>query len=276
MIIYIIFRKIIDPNIIRLLQTSALRWFLLSQLLGFSASPQAIELDSMSNSDLVFAKVVVEGLGNPATASYTSLLRGLAAFDANKQLAPNARLTFNVIELKKAETPLALRLEMQDRVVGIPLDSAGDFVLPKDLTVSAGDGELVANRREGEVVIGPRIHSPGFSQTSQRLGDIRLWCEVAWAIEQDPASIKVRAFSLFIGGVCKSPRVKIFQKYYGGILDRVELSQNEKIVKIPVSQERNAFSLPLHDRRWSDDATVTLIYKDNSESLSRPVDLIEK
>lgn len=251
-------------------------WFLVSLSFCSYIRAQAIEAASVVIPDQVFAPVVIQGLGNPATASYANLLRGLAAFDANRQLAPNAKLTFSVIELKKAELPLALRLETQDKVVDISLNSDGDFVLPSDVTAGTCDGELVANRREGEIVIGPRILSPGFTQATQRLGDIRLWCEVAWAIEQDPASIKVRTFSLLMGGICKSSRVKIFQRHYGGILDSVELSQNERRIAIPVSREKNAFSLPLHDRSWGDDAAVTLIYKISLDSRSIPVDLIGK
>lgn len=124
-----------------------------------------------------FAPVMVQGMGNPAVTSYANLLRGVQAFHDNHSLAPTATLRFRAIDLSPADGPLKLRLETEDKVIPIEVDSDGFFVLPESTAVGATDGELVANRRAGSARVGPVVRSKGFDDARFRLGDEQKWLD---------------------------------------------------------------------------------------------------
>ena len=63
----------------------------------------AQEVQTDSHSTEIFTPVLVQRLGNPATASYAKLLRGAKAFVANQALAPLAPVRFRIVDLSKSE-----------------------------------------------------------------------------------------------------------------------------------------------------------------------------
>ncbi len=124
-----------------------------------------------------FAPVMVQGMGIPAVTRYANLLRGVQAFHDNQSLAPTATLRFRATDLSPADGPLKLRLETEDKVIPIEVDSDGFFVLPESTAVGATDGELVANRRAGSARVGPVVRSKGFDDARFRLGDEQKWLD---------------------------------------------------------------------------------------------------
>lgn len=208
-----------------------------------------------------FSPVFVQGVGDPATAKYANLLRGVAAFKANRQMGPEAVLTFRVHDRTESSAPLTLRLETDHSVVQIDVNAEGVFTLPSADDVGATEGELVANRHSGDLTIFPRIRSPGFSDEYRRLGDHRLWCEVTSAIDEDDVSPLLRLKILLNGGWCKSSRLRLFQTHPGkAALTGVELSEGGRTIAGIVRAGRNSFNLPVHDLSWSNDATFRLTF----------------
>ncbi len=194
----------------------------------------------------VFAPVLVQGLGNPATASYAKLLRGAKAFADNHALAPLAPLRFRVVDVKKSDVPTKLRLEAGDTIIPITLDDQGLFELPAVDVVGSADGELVTNRKAGEVMVGPYIASPGTTRESQRLGDLRLWCEVSWAIEGDDAPMMVKMLNSVTSGTCKSAKIRIFLiQHTGGKQPQQKSWRVFERSPLLFGRSREHYSLPL-------------------------------
>lgn len=235
---------------------------------------QTVDSNVSSNRSTVmqeFSPVLVQALGNPATASFASLLRGVAAFNANKQLAPEAPLVFQAFDRSQLGIPLSLRIETEDKIIPIEVNKEGLFTLPSADDVGVTDGELVANRRSGNLIIRPKIQSPGFGNEYRRLGDHRLWCEVVAAIDEDNASLPLRLKVLLHGGMCKSSRIRMFQMYRGEeTLARVELGQGDRKIAGIIKVEENSFYLPMHDLSWSNDATFRLTFEPAQQAFQTP------
>jgi hypothetical protein len=208
-----------------------------------------------------FSPVLVQGLGNPATVSYANLLKGVAAFDGNRQLAPQAPLLFRVHDRTTSSTPLTLRLEVGDKIVPIEVTTEGLFSLPSASEVGATDGELVANRRAGSLTLGVHIQSPGFGNEYRRLGDHRLWCEVFTVIDDDDASPLLRLKVLLNGGWCKSSRLRLFQHQpWKATVTGVEMSEGDRRIAGLIHAGKNSFYVPVHDLTWSNEATFRLTF----------------
>lgn len=205
-----------------------------------------------------FSPVLVQGLGNPATTSYASLLRGVKAFHDNHAMAPTADLKFRVTELVSSSVPLKLRIETEDRVIPIEVDDEGFFVLPDPVSVGAMDGDLVANRHSGTAHVGPAIRSAGFNNERFRFGDVRLWCEVVSAIKRDEIPLPVRMMVALKGPICKNSRIKIFRVELKHAVLGGNLSEGTMQVNLQVDASNNKVYFPLHDTTWSNEAIVQL------------------
>ena len=77
---------------------------------------------------VAFSSVTVQGLGNPATASYAKLLRGVDAFVAHQALAPKATLMFRAFDRAPHRAPLVLRLETEARIIPIKHASIAQII----------------------------------------------------------------------------------------------------------------------------------------------------
>jgi len=197
-------------------------------------------------------------MGNPATISYANLLRGVQAFNDNRPMAPTANLRFRATDLASSSTPLTLRLETEDKVIPIEVDGEGFFLLPDPDTVGATNGELVANRHAGTVHIGPVVRSAGFDEKRFRLGDERLWCEVASAIGKDEISLPLRLLVALRGPICKNPRVKVAQFFLRETVLSGKLSEGNRQVELEVNSASNKVYFPLNDATWTNDGIVQL------------------
>lgn len=208
-----------------------------------------------------FSPVLVQGLGNPAALSYANLLKGVTAYMANRQLAPQAPLLFRVHDRTTSSTPLTLRLEAGDKIVPIEVTTERLFRLPSAGEVGATDGELVANRRAGSLTLGVHIQSPGFDSEYRRLGDHRLWCEVFTVINEDDASPLLRLKVLLNGGWCKSSRLRLFQPQpWKATVTGVEMSEGDRRIAGMIHADKNSFYVPVHDLTWSNEATFRLTF----------------
>ena len=111
-------------------------------------------------------------------------LEGVAVFNARHGLAPNGTLLFEALDQLATAPPLVLSLETTDKAIALKTDSLGRFVLPTTDVAGSNVGEIVSNRPSGLLKIKPLVLSTGTSGSSRRLGDLRLQCEVLWAIEK--------------------------------------------------------------------------------------------
>jgi len=145
------------------------------------------------------AEIVVTGFAKPYKLTGKQLVRAQTAFNAKRgQLAPESQLYFQVTPQDGGDiSGLDLYLKHGDEIVPLPLDRQSRFILP---ALSGNDWTLFANRNRKGIAVTPTILSPGTSERNRMLGDLRLQCEVYWAMSSPETSIVVRAMFGAAGG----------------------------------------------------------------------------
>jgi hypothetical protein len=182
-----------------------------------------------------------------------------AALDAVQALrarhGPNAVLRLLVVAPAGETAPARLRLLPRDEAldaVEIPADGTGRIdpgALPRDLL---RDGVLLLNRKARLV---PEVRTPGQPPRQVRLGDFRLQCAAAWALEGEQIPRFIRVSFALAGGACNSSRIAMFLALPERAV-QVELVEGERRLPISLVSKGAAVRLPLHDQNWSDEAQV--------------------
>jgi hypothetical protein len=209
------------------------------------------------------ATVVVRGAANPERIRYSDLLAGVDAFNKYRHYAPAAALSFFLLDEKPAAptapaVSLVLRTDAKD--IAVPVATDGKFDLPTTAQVGGKDGYLVANRAARTVGVEPTVRSTADTDTAIRLGDLRLQCEVSWAIEKQNVPKSVRSFFFLGGGMCHSSKIAV--NYFHGKhqLAAAMLSDKGKRIPLKILRDGVTYWVPLGDTSWPDDADVTLIF----------------
>lgn len=202
-----------------------------------------------SKPDYEFAPVTINAYGNPLTASYERLQRGVEAFKANANLAPSAPLKFWVFEQKKDDNIFILRLELdEEHWLPIETDDRGDFVLPVITGPQVKTGKIVVNRKNGFAQIDPWIRTYGLEKGTQRLGDLRLMCAVRWAIYGEDAPLALRVMIAFTNGPCNNRSIRIYVDLHTTNLSKgIFLQEGNRKMEITEDGIRKGFVIPLHD-----------------------------
>jgi hypothetical protein len=153
---------------------------------------------------------------------------------------------------------LVLRTDAKD--IAVPVATDGKFDLPTTAQVGGKDGYLVANRAARTVGVEPTVRSTADTDTAIRLGDLRLQCEVSWAIEKQNVPKSVRSFFFLGGGMCHSSKIAV--NYFHGKhqLAAAMLSDKGKRIPLKILRDGVTYWVPLGDTSWPDDADVTLIF----------------
>lgn len=140
--------------------------------------------DPASDADAPVLVVRVTGLRAVPWKSYSAMRAALAAYEEHKALAPDAMFSFAVLppEGKKLPPNFNLRVRTRDGAeFPITLENGELFQLPvlPDPDVKA---DLVSNLKGGQLRIGLLVHTRSVAPEKERLGDIRLRCEINEAI----------------------------------------------------------------------------------------------
>ena len=204
--------------------------------------------------------IQVVGIKHPASVGYAMFLKGEEAFAAHHELAPGATLRFSARASKLMPgSELKLSVVDEEQSVALALDQQGSFALPAPPPVKLGEARIVANQSKGAVEIDPLVRSPGQPENQRRLGDLRLECEVLWAMKKDSAPFLVRATFGLAGGLCHSAKIAVHFPVRRK-LTAATLVQGDKRQAIPVAKEGHAYMPPLYDRAWFNDARVELAF----------------
>ncbi|MHB8742055.1 MAG: hypothetical protein ACYC9L_02935 [Sulfuricaulis sp.] len=216
------------------------------------------------------APVAVTGAANAEQIRYSDLLAGVDAFKKYRHYAPAATLAFFLKDKKAAVTPASLMLRTDEKDFPVPVAADGKFDLPTPAQIGGKDGFLVANRKAGMTGVVPTVRSAADTDTSIRLGDLRLQCEVSWAIEKQNAPKAVRAMFFLGGRVCHSSKIAV--NYFQGEHALASATLSEKGAQLPLKilSDGVTYWVPLGDTKWSDEATVTLSYADRSAPKAAP------
>lgn len=213
--------------------------------------------------------VAVTGTKDPDWKPYRKMLDGLNAFDRAHALAPNAELKFVLRPQKPnlAVDDLKLRVVGEQTSIDLPIAADYTFSVPRDESAASDDADLRLNTKKGWFRWRPDIHTAGIPPGTRRLGDLRLECEVRWAIDKFDASFIQLAYLVPLGGACHTSRGKIFYTTTAPIVSATLVS-GERREKLPADRlgrrdDRTRYAPPLHDKSWPDDTLVEFEYMDD-------------
>ncbi|WFR77299.1 hypothetical protein P9875_16380 [Janthinobacterium rivuli] len=209
------------------------------------------------------ASVNVKGIRDPDWKPYSAMLKGVKRFEEKHVLAPGAQLRF-ILEPRRAEVDMhaiALRLESDEAGMAIPLGERNIFSLPVEQGPLYEKAELSVNRKAGSIRWIPYVRSAATSDTIRRLGDLRLACEVHWAIDKDTLPFAMRTAMGALGGPCNFVSQKgTYSFSEPRRITAATISDNGKSAPVPFSG--SSFTPPLREQDWSDDSVVELTFDD--------------
>jgi hypothetical protein len=193
--------------------------------------------------------------------SYRAMRAAMDARDEYQDLAPNARLSFGIVLPPGQKLPpnFAMRVRTPDGKE-YPVEMTGNLfqvpVLPGDLR----DADLVTNLKGVPVKIGLQVVTPDLPPGMDRLGDLRLYCEMMDAIDRVDEGVLKR---LLRPDPCKRPgaaqwfAVPLARPTSGGAL--VEGERNAELARRD-DQGGTYYDIPLGDSSWGNDALVAYGY----------------
>ncbi|OEZ86154.1 hypothetical protein JAB6_18050 [Janthinobacterium sp. HH104] len=212
----------------------------------------------------VAASVNVKGIRDPDWKPYSAMLKGVKRFEEKHALAPGAQLRF-ILEPRRADVDMhaiALRLESDDAAMAIPMGERNIFTLPVEQGPLYEKAELTVNRKAGSVRWIPYVRSAASSDTLRRLGDLRLACEVHWAIDKDTLPFAMRTAMGALGGPCNFVSQKgTYSFSEPRRITAATISYNGKSAPVPFSG--SSFTPPLREQDWSDDSMIELTFDNN-------------
>lgn len=156
-------------------------------------------------------------------------------------------------------TPLQITVQMSDSDVDLNLDEDDYFVLPNFGTTSPKQATLVANRAEGAIVIHPVVRTPADGEGITHLGDLRLECEVSWAIQKGSASLAIRSMFAIGGRVCHSHNIAV-DFYAPKKLLSVTIVDGQKTQPLRIGRSCHVYMPPVADESWPDSTLVQYVY----------------
>lgn len=210
--------------------------------------------------------VEINATKNPDWKSYANMLKGLDAFEKHHALAPQAEARF-ILKPRAPEFSmqgLSLRLADDEHSIVIPIAADGTFVLPRDAQAEKEKAELLINRKKAQFRWWPRVRSPNLAEHQRRLGDLRLECEMFWAIEYEGVPFIARNLVRMMGGPCKTKKVRIYSPSDFTGLKSATLVEGEHRLALMLGKEKANFHVPLFDQSFSDNAMIELKYVEDA------------
>lgn len=202
--------------------------------------------------------VEVSGVKNPELKPYRQMLKGLDAFEKFRSLAPAAPLKFQLVsDTRKINfDSVTLNISGKNTAVPVPVASDGTFVLPRLPAAAEDQAELVSNKPKGVLRWRGDIHTPNLPANTRRLGDLRMECEIGWAVNREDMPFLTRNSLSAVGGLCRSKMVGL--RYQAPrALTSVALVSGERKLNLRIDPaNKRVFSPPLADSSWNDDSLI--------------------
>jgi hypothetical protein len=217
--------------------------------------------------------VKVSGVKDPEIKSYRALVSGLDAFDKYRRLAPNAlelRFRLSSVSTNSAINfqNLILQLRSDSTLIPVPVFADGTFLLPRNKEAEVENADLVLNKTKGQLRGRPEVRTPGVPENMRRLGDLRLECEVYFAIAKHEMNMLQRAAmatATLGSGPCQSKRMHMgFPANY--TITALTLVSGDRRVAlkpgVPNFSGRHYFP-PNGDKEWPDDTLLEFQFGSN-------------
>lgn len=221
---------------------------------SISVVAQAQDNDSSSKTD----RIEITSLKGPGLKSYSQMLKGLKVYQEMKHLAPDSELYFILIPKtgKTRAEGVTMRLASDESSMPISIDATGKFQLPLMELKSEDEYDLILNRPKGQFEIAAYVKSANLPDNTKRMGDLRLECQVRWAIEKQDVSVVFSSYVKLLasGNPCTSKTVNVYFYAPTGIasvsLDTPKLSRSFEV------NSNRQYTLPLAKTDISDDSLV--------------------
>lgn len=239
-------------------------------LLPAMAQDQAAAPGDAANQDMQQI-VDVQGTRDPDLRPYRTMLKGLDAYADHQHLAPDAPLRFMLIPAtpKARLDGVTLHLSADNLSIPIPLAADGGFILTRDKTAYDANADLVSNKKRATLRWRADIHTPGLPPNVRRLGDLRLECEIRWAVEQDDLPFVRRNLFRLAGGPCHSSLIHVPYPVFRKLL-AVQARSGERTLDIRITEDRQRYVPPLHDASWDDNTLLTITNDDGNMAQAAP------
>jgi hypothetical protein len=228
-------------------------------------SPSLLLAASAYGADAInsIENVTVQGKATGEVKRYRDLLAGLDVFEAKHSLAPNAAiLRFRLSPMPAAglQDGASLRIVGRNVSIVVPVAQDGSFVLPRDQAAYDADAELTWNRARGLEGFAPVIKSSGVPNEMQRLGDLRLQCEVSAAIGKKELNFLWRSMvSALIGSDwCNGRRKDIGTVSFDApaVFESLTLVDGARRKTYRKGPRASTYSIPVNDFSWPDSTLV--------------------
>jgi hypothetical protein len=236
---------------------------LLLTSLAASARPQEPSVPPPSPQPEDARTVVSETLANVIGVRdldwkpYSTMLKGLDAFEQFHKLAPDAEARFQLRPQAAEANFDGLRLELRhgDAATFLPVMPDATFSLPRGTAPDYAQAEVVLNRNRDAYRWRPSVRSPDVPRNARRLGDLRLECEMLWAIQKEDLSAIVRNTARLVGNPCTSALVPLRFPAPGKLASAMLVSTGRQLA-LPIGADGASYRPPLHDSSWPDDALI--------------------
>jgi hypothetical protein len=210
------------------------------------------------NRDSSTSRVEVSSQKGLELKSYSQMQKGLKAYAEYNKLAPNSELFFILIPRSKKQSleGVTMRLASDETSINIPIDADGKFQLPDIALKHEDEYDLILNKPKGQFYFKPYVKSANLSDDVKRLGDLRLECQVRWAVEKQDVSIVFSAHvNLFASGnPCTSRAVNVMY-FAPSSISKVILNSSASTLEKKIDS-KGQYSLPIWDTRIIDDALI--------------------
>ena len=204
------------------------------------------------------SQVEIASKKNPELRSYAQMQEGLKAYQEKHGLAPDSELYFILIPKSKhiQVQNVTMRLASDEQSVPIPIDAEGKFQLPYIELKTEDEYDLILNQPKGQFHIKPYVKSANLPDHTKRFGDLRMECEVRWAIEKQDVSF---VFSTYVkllasGNPCTARTVAVWFFAPNGV-DTISMETARPALSLHVGADRG-YTLPLWNKELSDDSFV--------------------
>lgn len=210
--------------------------------------------------------VEVSAVRNPALKPYRQMLKGLDAFEARHALAPAAPLNFKLVSDNPATAfdTVSLTISGDHMHLPVPLSADGSFTLGRNDAAVEDNADLVSNKKKSELSWHADIHSPGVPGNARRLGDLRLECEVAWAVTREDMSFLMRNGLGLLGGPCHTASIKLHYQAPKPLAGATLVSGERRLALNIDKKNPRVFEPVLANDGFNDDSLVVYEFSESS------------
>ncbi|MBR7799698.1 hypothetical protein [Undibacterium fentianense] len=209
-------------------------------------------------------KVKILAIKNPDRRPLQSFLYGLEAAEKFQSFAPKADVGFQLLPQQNVRVNiqgLNLRLVSSDAEAVIPMEEDGFFRLDKNMSKGQQeDIEVIVSTKSGTTRFQSAVRSPNLLVNEKRLGDLRLQCEMDWAMNKRDLTFLMKVSLSMGASVCQSKKVAIAFAEPRRFTS-VSLEEGERKIFVYKGKAVNRYVPPIYDQSWGNDAKLTFEYE---------------